>query len=145
MFRPFWNCLASLTELGQACTRCTFSPSLEVGPGTRGLSLVGVACLWFRFLVIQTFQVGARGGLRVPCEFPMNLREKERFDYAIFNNKGLKVPKEVTVEHSVDMADELIRREKGLREDLVHTLHIYAIADAVSVDDLNEGIEQITF
>ena len=43
------------------------------------------------------------------------------------------------------MADELIRREKGLREDLVHTLDIYAIADAVSVDDLNEGIEQITF
>ena len=74
----------------------------------------------------------------------MNLRKKERFDYAIFHSKGLKVPKQATGEHTVEMADELIRREKGLREDLVHTLDIYAIADAVSVDDLNEGIEQIT-
>ena len=48
----------------------------------------------------------------------MNLRRKERIDYAIYQNKGLKVPKEVTVEHTVEMADELVRREKGLREDL---------------------------
>ena len=74
----------------------------------------------------------------------MSLREKERIDYAIYHNTGLKVRQEVTVEHTVEMADELIRREKGLREDLVHTLDIYAIADAVSVDDLNDGIEQIT-
>ena len=74
----------------------------------------------------------------------MNLRKKERIDYAIYHNTGLKVPKEVTVEHTVEMADELIRREKGLREDLVHTLDIYAIADAVTVDELNEGIEQIS-
>ena len=74
----------------------------------------------------------------------MNLRKKERIDYAIYHNKGLKVPKEVTVEHTVEMADKLIRREKGLREDLVHTVDIYAIADAVTVDELNEGIEQIS-
>ena len=74
----------------------------------------------------------------------MNLRDKERFDYATYDKKGLKVPKVVTEEHEVKMADDLIRKEKGLREDLAHTLDIYAIADAVTTDELDEGIAEIS-
>ena len=74
----------------------------------------------------------------------MNLRDKERFDYATYDKKGLKVPKVVTEEYAVKMADDLIRKEKGLREDLAHTLDIYAIADAVTTDELDEGIAQIS-
>ena len=75
----------------------------------------------------------------------MNLRDKERFDYATYHKKGLKVPKVVTEEYAVKMADDLIRKEKGLREDLAHTLDIYAIADAVTTDELDEGIAQISY
>ena len=42
------------------------------------------------------------------------------------------------------MADELILREKRLREDILHSMELYAIEDSATAEELDEGISQIS-
>ena len=42
------------------------------------------------------------------------------------------------------MADELILREKRLREDILHSMELYAIEDSATAEELDEGIAQIS-
>ena len=74
----------------------------------------------------------------------MNLREKERFDYAVYNDSGRNIPKPFSDEHTAEMADETVKREKRLVEDIIHSLQIYAIDDCITVDELDEGAAQIS-
>ena len=74
----------------------------------------------------------------------MNLREGERIDYAVYHRTGQKIPKIITREPEARMADELILREKRLREDILHSMELYAIEDSATAEELDEGIAQIS-
>ena len=57
----------------------------------------------------------------VRCLTPMNTRVKELIDYKIYNATGQKVLKN---DNTAKMADELILKEKRIREDVVHSLEL---------------------
>ena len=74
----------------------------------------------------------------------MNLREGEQIDYAVYHKTGQKVPKIITGEPEAKMADEIILRERRVREDIHHSLELYAIEDSATPEELDEGILQIS-
>ena len=74
----------------------------------------------------------------------MNLREGEQIDYAVYHKTGQKVPKIITGEPEAKMADKIILREERVREDIHHSLELYAIEDSATPEELDEGIAQIS-
>ena len=74
----------------------------------------------------------------------MNLREGEQIDYAVYHKTGQKVLKIVTGEPEAKMADEIILRERRVREDIHHSLELYAIEDSATPEELDEGIAQLS-
>ena len=110
------------------------------------LSLVGVKVSQLEIATVLRLLLvcGLVSYLGSLCILPMNLREGEQFDYAVYHRTGQKIPKIITEEPEARMADELILREKRLREDILHSMELYAIEDSATAEELGEGISQIS-